>query len=88
MGVVSAKLLEFPSSNVGDIPRMLRSLADDIESGKIEGAQNIAWALGKEGGAVEVGLMGASPEAGATAYLLLGLAKARIEKGCLDYVDQ
>lgn len=80
---MTAKVLQFPDHNVSDIPRMLRAMADDIESGDIPNCLNLAWAIDGGGGNISVGLMGAAAEAGPVAYLLLGLARRKIEDGCI-----
>lgn len=77
------KVVAFPDISVGDVPRMVRAIADSIEEGKYGDAHNLAWVIDCGNGRIEIGLCGASPEAGATAYLLLGLAKRKIEDECI-----
>lgn len=77
---MSLKLIEFPSRpGAQDLPDALRALADDIEAGTFGDAHNLAWAIDCGDGRVEIGLMGPAPQPGATAYLLFGLAKRKIE---------
>ena len=77
------KLVEFPDLSVSDVPRMLRAIADKIENGEYGEAHNLVWAIDCGNSRIEVGLCGKSPEAGATAYLLLGLAMKKIEDGAV-----
>jgi hypothetical protein len=42
---VSATLVQFPEREIDDIPRMLRRLAEQIEAGQYDEANNVAWAV-------------------------------------------
>lgn len=77
------RVIEFPSGNVQDIPARLRSLADLIEGGAIEGsvlgltdATHLAWVTANEAGDVEVGMFGGSFDR----YALAGLLSAGVTK--------
>ena len=76
---MSAKLIAFPDSNLHDIPRELRNLADSIEAGRYGDAHTLVWAVDCGDSRIEVGLLGAAAEAAPTAYFLLGLAQRRLE---------
>jgi len=77
---MSLKLIEFPSlPGAQDVAASLRVLADAIERGAYGDAHNLAWVIDCGDGRIEVGMAGQAPEPGATAYLLFGLAKRRIE---------
>ena len=76
---MSAQLLAFPEQNIGDIPRGLRWLADQIEGGQFKNSCNLVWALDLGDGQIEVGLLGRSPAPGAEAHFLFALAQRRLE---------
>lgn len=77
-----AELVKLPDRNVQDIPRALRTLADEIEQGKIGGdCHNIAWVIDAGDGRVECGLLGPAAESGPTGYLLFGKAMRALEGG-------
>lgn len=81
----SFEVITLPTPDVRDVPRMLRSLADDIEAGKFTHAHNLAWALDTGNGQIEVGLMGQAAETGAVAYLLFGMAQQKIVSELKDH---
>ena len=72
-------VINFPDRDVEDIPRMLRVIADEIESKQFGDAHNLAWVIDCGDGRLEIGLMGAAPEAGVTAYYLYGKAMRKLE---------
>lgn len=76
-----AKLLEFPSGNVRDVPRGLRELANRIEGGNYGDAHTLAWVVDCGDGRLEIGLLGSAAEAGVTAYYMYGVAMRRLESG-------
>ncbi len=76
-----AELLKLPDRNIQDIPRALRTLADQVEQGKLGDCHNIAWVVDVGDGRVECGLLGAAAEAGPTAYLLFGKGMRALENG-------
>jgi hypothetical protein len=80
---MTAALVEFPGTNIGDIPARLRTLAESIENGEFDDAHTLVWVIDCGEGRLAVGLHGHAAEPGATAYLMLGLAKHRIELGSL-----
>ena len=75
------KVLEFPDRDLRDIPSRLRTLADSIEAGDYDDAHNLAWAIDCGNGRIELGLIGSSPEPGATGHLLFAIAQRRLEAG-------
>jgi len=83
--VSKLEVVTLPTPDVRDVPKMLRTLADDIEAGKYDAAHNLAWALDTGNGKVEVGLMGQAAETAAVAYLLFGLAQHKIAADVKDY---
>lgn len=82
-----AAVIPLPTPDVRDIPRMLRSLADDVEKGTYDNAHNLAWVIDTGNGKVEVGLMGAAGETGAVAHLLFALAQQRILTGLQEFAQ-
>jgi hypothetical protein len=74
---LTATLLSFPEANVQDIPKQLRTIADQIENGEFGDAHNLAWVIDQGNGSVEMGLLGSYARAGAEFILLLELAKQR-----------
>lgn len=76
---MTAALVKFPDIDISDIPKMLRSLADDIEAGRYDDAHNLAWALDCGDGRVAIGLLGRAASAGAEAHLLFAIAQRRLE---------
>lgn len=78
---MAAELLKLPERNIQDIPRTLRTLAEEIEQGKLGDCHNIAWVVDCGAGHVECGLLGAAAEAGPTAYLLFGKGMRALEGG-------
>lgn len=77
--MAEVKVLKMPERNVQDIPRALRTLAEEVEQGKLGDCHNIAWVVDVGGGRVEVGLLGAAAEAGPTAHLLLAKGLRALE---------
>ena len=73
------KLVHLPECNIQDIPRGLRAIADEIEDGKYSDAHNLAWVIDCGDGRLEIGMLGAAPEPGVTAYYLYGLAMRKLE---------
>ncbi len=80
---MSAVLVEFPDRDVGDIPRGLRALADQIEAGEYGDAHNCAWVIDCGAGRVDLGILGSSPLPGADGHLLFSLAVRRLEDAAL-----
>lgn len=76
------KVVEFPGSNLQDIPAGLRTLADSIEAGNFGEVHALVWVLDSEG-KVEVGFFGQSAGRGSEAHLLLGAAQAKLVHDCL-----
>lgn len=76
-----AKLLTLPDRNIQDIPRAMRTLADQIEQGYLGNVKAIAWVVDIEGAPVELGLMGAAAEVAPSAHLLFGKAMRALEIG-------
>lgn len=75
------KVVEMPERNIQDIPRALRTLAEQVEKGGLGDCHNIAWVVDTGGGHVECGLLGPAAEAGPTAYLLFGKGMRALEAG-------
>ena len=73
------KLVRLPECNIQDIPRGLRAIADEIEDGKYGDAHNLAWVIDCGDDRFEIGMLGAAPEPGITAYYLYGLAMRKLE---------
>lgn len=84
--MTNLQIVNLPAADVRDIPKMLRELADRIESGEYKGAHNLVWALDTGNANIEVGLMGQAAETGAVAYLLLGLAQHKIASELKNFV--
>jgi hypothetical protein len=80
---VSATLVQFPEREIDDIPRMLRRLAEQIEAGQYDEANNVAWVIDCGNGRIELGMMGRCKEPGAEAHLLLSLGINKIEAGAI-----
>lgn len=78
---MAAELLKLPERNIQDIPRALRTLADEVEQDKLGDCQNIAWVVHCEDGHVECGLLGAAPEPAPVAHLLFGKGMRALENG-------
>lgn len=79
---MTATLVQFPGFDISDVPRGLRSLADSIEAGKFDDAHNVVWIIDCGAGRIELGMLGASPSAGAVTHLLLGVAMRKMEDSC------
>lgn len=77
---MTAKLLSFPDVNVGDIPKSLRNLADQIERGDYGDCHNIVWVMDEGDSNISVGLMGKSAEPAPLAYFLMGLGMRKMER--------
>lgn len=75
------KLIKFPGSKLDDVPEALRRLADEIEAGALGDVHRLAWIAEVAGGEIGVGLIGQCAEPGPMTYMMLGLAKRRIEMG-------
>ena len=73
------KLVQLPECNIQDIPRGLRAIADEIEYGKYGDALNLAWVIDCGDSRNEIGMLGAAPVPGVTAYFLYGLAMRKLE---------
>lgn len=78
---MAAELVKLPERNVQDIPRGLRTLAEEIEQGKLGDCHNIAWVVDTGNGHVECGLLGASPEPGPLGHLLFAKGMRALENG-------
>jgi hypothetical protein len=75
------ELLTFPGPTLEDIPRALRTLADQIEFGDYgPTVHNVAWVMDAGDGDIKLGLMGRAAAPGAEAYLLLGVAQRILEE--------
>lgn len=70
------KVVEFPG---GDIPSMLRAMADAVEAGAYGDAHNFAWVCDCGCGHIELGLMGPAPSAAPLAHFLFGSAMQRLQ---------
>lgn len=77
----AAKLVQFPDRNILDIPRALRTLAEEVEQGKLGDCHNIAYVIDVGNGQVELGLLGQAAERGPLAHLLLGKGMRALEMG-------
>mgnify|MGYP003452347716 CR=1 FL=1 len=74
-------LVKFPGSKLDDIPGALRRLAEEIESGAFGEVHRLVWIVEVAGGVNGLGLIGPCAEPGPMTYMMLGLAKRRIEMG-------
>ena len=74
-------VVKFPDRDLRNIPTGLRALADGIERGDYGDAFNMVWIVdtGRGSSGVECGLLGESPEPGATAHLLCAIAQRKLE---------
>lgn len=77
------KVVPIPTSDISDVARGLRSLADAVERGDYQDAHNLAWVIDGGNGRIDIGMLGRAPEPAATAYFLYGLAKRRLEDGAI-----
>ena len=73
------KVVQLPSRDIGDIPRGLRFIADEIEAGRYGDAHNLAWVIDCGDSRVEIGMLGQAAEPGAVGYYLFGLAMRKLE---------
>lgn len=73
------KVIEFPGNDIGELPRALRSLADQIEAGEYGDAHNLAWVVDCGAGRIEIGLLGQTAEPGAIAHYLFALGQRKLE---------
>lgn len=78
---MSATLVKFPGSKLDDIPEALRRLADEIEAGAFGEVHRLVWVAEVAGGEIGLGLIGPCSEPAPVTYMILGLAKRRIETG-------
>lgn len=78
------KVVEFPEQTAQSVVQGLRALAQSIEEGKFNDAHNLAWVIDGGSGSIYVGLLGQTPEPGATAHLLLGCGQHRIVSGAMN----
>ena len=74
-----ATLVKFPAQDLMNLPSGLRNLADSIENGDFGDAHNLAWVIDCGSGRIELGLLGAAPEAGGTGHLLFAIAQRKLE---------
>lgn len=75
---MTAKLYAIPSPSVDDVPRMLRAIADEIESGVYgSGVDCCVVALPNMDGEIEVFGLGAAD--GSLAHLILARAQRKLE---------
>lgn len=74
------KVVPLNPSCAQDIPGALRALAERIETGGYGFAvHNVGWVMDCGDGRVEIGLLGAAPEPGATGHLLFALGQRKLE---------
>ena len=71
-------VVELPVGTFADIPKQLRTLADQIEEQNYGDVTHLAWALDAEYRPVDVGLMGQCANPDAVAVLLFEAAKASL----------
>ena len=71
------QLLTLPVTNVIDISKSLRDLADVIDSGDYEGARQLVWIIDC-GESINYGLIGKSSSVNADFNLLLDIAKSSL----------
>lgn len=81
---MSLNVVKLPSSDLGDIPRGLRAIADQIESGEFGDARNMAFVLDCGDSTVTIGLLGLTPEPVATGHLLFALAQRKLETTAME----
>jgi hypothetical protein len=79
MGEPLKKVVPFPFGDVQDIPKALRTLADQIEAGDHGDAHNLAWVIDRGDKDLALGVLGPCAEIGPTAYLLFGMAMRRMD---------
>ena len=78
---MAAELVKFPERDIGDVPRMLRSIANGIENGEYGDAYNLAWIVDCGNGKIAVGLCGTAEEPALTGHFLMSLGMRELEKG-------
>jgi len=76
---MTLKVVNFPVSNISDVPNALRLLADNIEAGEYGDAHNLGWVIDKGHGEIAIGLLGQCSEPGTNLYFLFGLGMRKIE---------
>lgn len=76
-----SEVIPLGGGDIRDISAGLRALADGVDGGKYGGCHNLVWIIDEGGGELSVGMLGAAPEFGPTAHLLLGMAMAKIVSG-------
>lgn len=81
---MSAHIVQFPISNIGNIPDGLRDLADRIDSGDLGAAHQLVWVVDAGDGDIQLGLLGRSASPGAEAHLLISSAQIRILRGVAE----
>lgn len=72
-------VVQLPRADIVDLPRGLRALADEIESGKYGDAHNLAWVIDCGDGRIEIGMLGNTAQPGAEAHYLYALAQRKLE---------
>lgn len=75
----TAKLVEFPTTAMLDIPAALRALADGIEAGNYGQVNTLGWVIDHDEQRIDVGLAGKSPLPGAELHLLLACGMRKLE---------
>lgn len=75
-----AKIVNFPEKHIADVPRMLRAIADQVDTGVFGDAHNLAWVIDCGDSRIEIGLCGAAAESGVTAYYLFGRGMRKLEE--------
>lgn len=74
-------VVQLPDTDIRDVPRSLRELADGIERGDYGDAHIVAWICDMGNGEVAVGLAGGSASPGAESHLLFAKAQRVLEAG-------
>ena len=77
---MTLKVIDFPLTNISDVPNALRHLADNIEAGEYGDAHNLAWVIDQGNGQISIGLLGQCAQPGTNAYFLFGLGMRKIEE--------
>jgi hypothetical protein len=77
------RVVEFPGSSVATVVDGLRALADAIET-EGEHVHNVAYAIDKGDGNVQIGLLGQAPHPATTCHFLLTVGQAKLVRGALD----
>lgn len=82
--MTALKVIEFPEQTAQSVVAGLRTLAQSVEDGKFGDAHNLVWVIDAGDGVIHIGLLGQTPNPGATAHLLMGCGQHKVVSGSMD----